>query len=462
VSYEEQSRVAGSAERLDLGDDEATRTTMTMEWHPDTTPGVIDPLAALGVRCGEIIGGTYRIDCVLGIGGMGVVTLAFDEKLRRWVAIKFVNPSVFILPEMHKLFVDEARGMARLSHPNVLAVHALGEHGDTPYFVMEYVQGRTAAEWLSDRPRGTLPSPDDVVRLVEQACLGVEAIHASRTVHRDLKPSNLLIDHEFRVAVGDFGLSCLAGPPSSKTVPVGTAAYMAPETAFGELTPFEFARDIYALGCIAYEMFVGRPPFVGETAMNVLTKHIIESPVLPSGRRPELGTAYDDVIMKALAKDVADRYPTAGAFREALVSAHRGTADPERILVADDDPDWRDLIVSFLRRRFPHAVVDSAADGVAAMNAFCDRPYSVVLLDLEMPEMDGTKLTLGLRAIDSALRTAIVVLTAAGGPSEWRRLSAVGADAFLVKPVDLDDLELVIRRTLRVRRQTQISLEARA
>jgi serine/threonine-protein kinase len=280
----------------------------------------------------------------------------------------------------------------------------------------------------------------------------VDAIHETGTMHRDLKPSNLLIDKSFRVAVGDFGLARAPEPGGTPGPLVGTAAYMAPEAAFGEETPREQARDIYALGCIAYELLVGRPPFVGSTDMNVLTQHVLQAPVPPSERRTGLPAVYDTVILKALAKDVEERFLTAGAFRDALLAAHRGTADPARILVADDDPDWRQILASALIERFPRSVVDQVGDGAAALEAFCDNPYSVVLVDLEMPEMDGTKLTVLLRAIDSAHRTPIIVLTAAGGPSEWKRLSAIGADAFLVKPVDAEDVELVIRRTLRARR----------
>ena len=344
--------------------------------------------------------------------------------------------------------------MARLSHRNVLAVYAFGDHDGTPYFVMEYVDGRTVEQWLAAQPTGALPSVDDVVRVMEQACLGVDAIHATGTVHRDLKPSNLLIDKSFRVAVGDFGVARVGELGTGSPILVGTAAYMAPEAAFGEETIREEARDIYALGCLAYELLTGRPPFVGASDMNVLTQHVLQAPMPPSERRPGLSAGYDDVILKALAKDVEQRYASADAFRTALLAEHRGTRDPERILVADDDPDWRQILVSALVARFPTSEVDQVADGAAALEAFCDKPYSVVLVDLEMPEMDGTKLTVLLRAIDSARRTPIIVLTAAGGPSEWKRLSAIGADAFLVKPVDPEDVELVIRRTLRVRRAT--------
>jgi eukaryotic-like serine/threonine-protein kinase len=424
-----------------------------------TMRAVADPLAEVGVRKGSVIGATYRIERLLGVGGMGVVTLALDERLDRNVAIKFVKPSMFPVPAARALFVDEARAMARLSHRNVLAVYAFGDHDDTPYFVMEYIDGRTVEQWLAEQVAagpGSLPTVDDVVRVIEQACTGVSAIHATGTVHRDLKPSNLLMDNNFRVAVGDFGVARVGELGSSSAMLVGTATYMAPEAAFGEDTIREEARDIYALGCIAYELLTGRPPFVGETDMNVLTQHVLQIPVPPSERRPGLSPGYDDIILKALAKDIDQRYLSVEAFRNALLSEHRGTRDPERILVADDDPDWRQILVSALIARFPTSEIDQVSDGAAALDAFCDKPYSVVLVDLEMPEMDGTKLTVLLRAIDSAHRTPIIVLTAAGGPGEWKRLSAIGADAFLVKPVDAEDVELVIRRTLRTRRSGKV------
>ena len=418
-----------------------------------TLRAATDPLGEVGVRMGTLVGETYRIDGVLGVGGMGVVALALDERLDRQVAIKFVKPSMFTVPEARGFFVQEARAMARLSHRNVLSVFAFGESdAHIPYFVMEYIDGQTVEQWLAAQPNGLPSNLDDVVKILEQACLGVEAIHTSGTIHRDLKPSNLLIDKSFRVAVGDFGVARIGNEEGGAPTLVGTAAYMAPEAAFGEEVENEASRDIYALGCIAYELLTGRTPFVGANDMNILSQHVLQVPVPPSERRPGLEPTYDDVILKALAKDPARRYPTVEAFRVALVSAHRGTRDPERILVADDDPDWRSLLVSALVARFPDSRIDEFDDGQSALSAFFDQPYSVVLVDLEMPEMDGNKFVTLLRNVDSAYRTPIIVLTAAGGPSEWKRLSALGADAFLVKPVDAEDVELVIRRTLRARR----------
>jgi eukaryotic-like serine/threonine-protein kinase len=342
--------------------------------------------------------------------------------------------------------------MARVSHPNVVHVYAFGEHGPVPYFVMEYVEGNTVEQWLRSRPAGEPPPLDEAVKILDQACLGVEAIHEAKTVHRDVKPSNLLLEDSGRVRVGDLGVARILESVESTNVVVGSALYMAPEAALAEeATDLAHRRDIYALGCLAYELFTGRPPFLGASDMNVLSQHVLQEPLPPSAYREDLPPGYDDILLRALSKDPLKRYPTVGAFRRAILAEHDGTREPERILVADDDRDWLELLGSALRTRFPHAQIDLVCDGMEALAAFEGQPYSVVLVDLEMPEIDGAKLTASLRALGASQRTPIIVLTAAGGPKEWQRLSAIGADAFLVKPVDAEDVELVIRRTLRSR-----------
>lgn len=412
-----------------------------------------DPLRSVGLHRGALVDRTYRVESALGLGGMGVVALATDERLDRKVAIKFIKAELFAFPEMRTFFHLEARAMARVSHRNVLSVFAFGEHEGTPYFVMEYVDGHTADQWLRARAPGTFPDVGEAVNIVEQACLGVEAIHATSTVHRDLKPSNLLIDASFRVAVGDLGVARVLDSAHSGNFIVGSASYMAPEAALGDDEAPELAsrRDIYALGCITYELLTGRPPFSGRTDMSVLSQHVLQEPEPPSRIRPGLPSGYDDVVLRAMAKEPTKRYATVAELRRALLAEHSGAREPERILIADDDDDWRALIVDALHDRFPNAVIDQVGDGAAALAAFETRPYCVVLVDLQMPEMDGAKLTLMLRSLDVSAFTPIIVLTAAGGPKEWQRLSEIGADAFLVKPVNADDVELVIRRTLRSR-----------
>lgn len=343
--------------------------------------------------------------------------------------------------------------MARVSHPNVVHVYAFGEHGVVPYFVMEYVEGRSVEHWLRSRPEGTAPDLDEAVRILDQTCLGVEAIHASQTVHRDIKPSNLLREEGGRVRVGDLGVARILESGDSANVVVGSALYMAPEAALAEDGPEDVAerRDIYALGCLAYELFTGRPPFLGESDMNVLSQHVLQEPAPPSTFRPDLPPGYDQIVLRAIAKDPLRRWPSVESFRRAIIAEHTGAREPARILIADDDPDWLTVISESLHARFPDAQIDPVGDGVAALAAYESQPYSVVLVDLEMPEIDGAKLIELLRSKDTSQRTPIIVLTAAGGPREWQRLAAIGADAFLVKPVNADDVELVIRRTLRSR-----------
>jgi eukaryotic-like serine/threonine-protein kinase len=349
--------------------------------------------------------------------------------------------------------------MARVSHPNVLAVHTFGEHEGTPYFVMEYVDGPTVEHWLEQHDGA--PDVGESLRILDQACLGVEAIHLASTVHRDLKPSNLLIDASLRVAVSDLGVArILEGVEGGDACCiVGSAAYMAPEAALGEGSKPDLAtrRDIYALGCIAYELLTGRPPFTAPTDVGLMAKHLLELPPPPSTLRPDLGPGYDNVLMRALDKDPHKRWRSVGALRRALVAVRDGEETPDRILIADDDPDWRTLLHDALAPQFPDAEIDLVPDGERAIEAFEAKPYSVVLVDLEMPEVDGMALTAYLRSLDRTQRTPIIVLTAAGGPGEWRRLSQIGADGFLVKPVEPEDVAALIRRTMKSRRRARES-----
>jgi serine/threonine-protein kinase len=410
----------------------------------------------LGLQRGTMIAGAYRIVRPLGAGGMGVVTLAHDDRLDRDVAIKFVRPELFEHQNLRELFSVEARAMARVSHPNVLTVHTSGEHEGIPYFVMEYVDGPTVEQWLE--AQAGAPDVDEALRILGQACQGVEAIHGASTVHRDLKPSNLLMDAALHVAVSDLGVARIlegagGGDP---TCVVGSAAYMAPEAALGDESKPELAtrRDIYALGCIAYELLTGRPPFVAPTDVGLVAKHLLEAPPAPSSLHPDLRPGFDDVLLRALHKDPNERWRSVGAFRRALERVCGDAEDvPDRILIADDDPDWRELLQGSLAPRFPDAQIDVVANGEQAIVAFEKRPYSVVLVDLQMPEVDGMELTAHLRSLDAAGKTPIIVLTAAGGPGEWRRLSQIGADAFLVKPVEPEDVAMLIRRTMRSRHQ---------
>jgi serine/threonine protein kinase len=405
----------------------------------------------LGFKPGTIISGTYTVIERLGRGGMAVVLRAHDERLDRDVAIKVIRPDL-LSEELRTRFLSEARAMARVSHPNVLPIYAFGEHDGAPYFVMQIVRGQTVEKWIRRRSPATAPDLESAFEILEGTCRGVAAIHAAGTVHRDLKPSNLLLDGDLEVRVADLGVAALLRGEEGidRGEIVGTPEYMAPEAVLQLKGAPELAQraDVYALGCLALELFTGAPPFPARTAMARMAAHVNDLPPRPSARRPDLAPELDDLVLAALAKDPAERTPSADAFLRGLVAARARTKDPVRILVADDDDDFRDLFGATLRLEFPDAIVECVSDGQEAVEAFDRYRHSVAIVDLRMPRIGGSDLIELLRGRKAARGVPIVVLTGSGGSAEWKRLSALGADAFLVKPVNVKDVATLLRRVL--------------
>lgn len=402
------------------------------------------------VEPGDFIGGVYRISARLGGGAMGQVFSAFDDVLERNVAIKLIRQNLHTI-EYRRRFMHEARAMALVSHPNVLTIHALGEHESSPFIVMELVDGQTLDRWLAARGVGF--DLDVALQILDQICLGLSAIHAAGTLHRDIKPSNILLHRDLRVRVSDLGLAVKLQDGSRVKEMVGTPGYLAPEIQSAReqglgATP---QSDLYSLGCVAFEVLTGHPPFAAEDNDALAVLHALAKVPLPSSLRYELPVAFDELLLSALAKDPAERPASVEQFRQALRRARSDSLEPRRILVADDDPDFRELIELVLRRDFPGAEIECVGDGRGAIAAFDRRARSAVVIDLHMPELDGFGVTEQLRTRPLARSVPIVVLTALGGSREWEQLSLLGADRFLVKPINVDDLAATIRSALRER-----------
>jgi serine/threonine protein kinase len=422
-----------------------------------TVPTGVARTGAFGLGPGTIVDGTYRVLGELGRGAMGVVLLAEDLRLQRSVAIKLIRPELLDQGDLRERFLSEARAMARVRHPNVLPIYALGEHEGMPYFISEFVEGQTVEHWLESRSPGTGTDIALAHHILEGTCRGVAAIHAADTVHRDLKPSNLLLGENFRVRVADMGVAdMLRQRGRTQGELVGTPEYMAPESASQQKVPPELAHraDVYSLGCIAFELFTGRAPFSGSSGLARMIAHVLCDPPRATAIRPELPAELDDVLFRALAKNPSERTPSADALRRSLTAVRRGMTEPAGILIADDDDDFCELLVSSLRREFPDALVERASDGTGALEAFDQRRPSVVILDLGMPNLGGMQLTKALRERAGSQNIPILVLTGSGGPTEWRRLAALGADGFLVKPVNLKDVVTLVRRSLLDRSQS--------
>jgi len=234
----------------------------------------------------------------------------------------------------------------------------------------------------------------------------------------------------------------------------GTPAYMAPEVAFDGEQPASPLSDVYALGCMAYELLTGKLPFDAETALGLMVQHATAQAPAPSTVRPGLSPRFDDVILKALAKSPEDRMASADLFRRSLKEARASSVEPVRILVAEDDPDFRDLLALKLGMEFPDAEIVCVDNGGALVEAFAEKRPSAVMIDLQMPILDGVAVTALLRARPDAEHVPIIVMTASGGPQEWKLLASLGADRFLVKPVNLDDVVDTLRSAVRERSST--------
>jgi eukaryotic-like serine/threonine-protein kinase len=254
---------------------------------------------------GTRLGGRYDVIRPLGWGGMAEVYLTVDRLLGREVAVKVIRERFAEDERFVTRFRREARAAASLSHPNVVAVHDVGVHEGSPFIVMEHVPGRTLAELLRDN--GPMP-PGRVAEIGEAVARALGAAHAAGIVHRDVKPGNVMITADGRVKVLDFGIArALRWTPLTDTPAVqGTAEYMAPEYVKGDGA--DPRSDIYSLGVVLYELLAGRPPFTGDSPLQVAYKHLEEAPASPDAVRPGLPANLTAVVMRCLAKHPGDRY----------------------------------------------------------------------------------------------------------------------------------------------------------
>jgi eukaryotic-like serine/threonine-protein kinase len=270
----------------------------------------------------SVLGDRYRVEAKIGAGGMAEVYRGFDQVLNRTVAIKVLNPQFARDDAFVERFRREAQAAARLNHPNIVGVYDHGTDNGTQYIVMEFIEGRTLADALS---AGRRPTPVQSAEVTQHICAALAAAHAQGVIHRDIKPENVMVTRDGTVKVMDFGIArMLTGPetaPQTSAV-LGTASYLSPEQAQGQ--PVDARSDIYSLGTVLYEMLTGRPPFTGDSPVAIAYKHVNETPVPPSHRDPDIPPQLDAVVMRALAKNPANRYQSADEFADDLERVRRG------------------------------------------------------------------------------------------------------------------------------------------
>jgi serine/threonine-protein kinase len=267
---------------------------------------------------GTVLSGRYKLEAKLGSGGMSTVYLARDSTLDRAVAVKVMHREMSEQPDQLERFRQEARAVAKLSHPNVVAVIDAGEDGGHPYIVFEYVEGETLKQRIARL--GPLQTQEALAYAIEIA-RGLTVAHARNMVHRDIKPQNVLIDAEGRAKLTDFGISRQLeqdGMTATGRV-LGTTDYVAPEQAMGH--GVDPRSDIYSLGVVLYEMLVGQVPFHADSQVGVAMKHVNEELPDVQQRRPEVSAAAALVVERATAKDPSQRYGEVGEMIDDLSTA---------------------------------------------------------------------------------------------------------------------------------------------
>jgi beta-lactam-binding protein with PASTA domain/tRNA A-37 threonylcarbamoyl transferase component Bud32 len=275
----------------------------------------------------RLLGGRYELDGVVGRGGMAEVYRARDIRLDRVVAVKTLREDLARDQTFQARFRREAQSAASLNHPSIVAVYDTGEDNSTParipYIVMEYVDGRTLRDLLRDDRRLL---PERALEITDGVLRALDYSHRNGIIHRDIKPGNVMLMRSGDVKVMDFGIArAISDTQQTMTQTaqvIGTAQYLSPEQARGERV--DARSDLYSTGCLLYELLTGRPPFLGDSPVAIAYQHVRENPVPPSRLDPEIPGWADSIVLRAMAKDPAQRYQSASDMRTDIQRALSG------------------------------------------------------------------------------------------------------------------------------------------
>jgi beta-lactam-binding protein with PASTA domain/tRNA A-37 threonylcarbamoyl transferase component Bud32 len=281
----------------------------------------------------------YELGEVLGYGGMSEVHRGLDTRLGRDVAVKVLRADLARDPQFQMRFRREAQNAAALNHPSIVAVYDTGEveseFGTLPYIIMEYVEGQTLREIV--KTTGPM-SQQQVLDVMADVCAALDFSHRHQIIHRDVKPANIMINRAGAVKVMDFGIARALGEGQNMTqtaAVIGTAQYLSPEQARGEAV--DARSDVYAAGCVLYELLTGEPPFTGDSPVAVAYQHVREDPKPPSEVNPSIPPQLDAVVLKALSKNPLNRYQSAAEMRSDIVRVRSGQAPMAPSVMSADE-----------------------------------------------------------------------------------------------------------------------------
>ncbi|HEX2170903.1 MAG TPA: Stk1 family PASTA domain-containing Ser/Thr kinase, partial [Dehalococcoidia bacterium] len=283
-----------------------------------------------------MFGGRYEVIARAGSGGMAEVYRARDELLGREVAIKVLSERFSQDNSFVERFRREAQAAANLSHPNIVSLYDYGADDGTYFIVMEFIEGKSLADIIA--AEGAL-MPERAADIAAEVAAALQRAHAAGLVHRDIKPGNIMITSAGQTKVTDFGIARAVTRDGEATMTqtgmvIGTAAYLSPEQAQGN--PVDARSDVYALGCVLFEMLTGRTPFAGDTPLSIAYKHVRENVAPPSETNPDVPRELDAIVLKAMAKNPDNRYASATEMQEDLQRYLGGQTPHATPLLADD------------------------------------------------------------------------------------------------------------------------------
>lgn len=288
----------------------------------------------------HLLSNRYELSDPLGYGGMSEVHHGYDVRLGREVAVKILRADLARDPQFQERFRREAQNAAALNHPAIVAVYDTGEaeseYGPLPYIVMEYVEGQTLRDIV--KTEGPM-SEKRAMEIMADVCAALDYSHRHGIVHRDVKPANVMITRNGAVKVMDFGIARAVhdgqAAMTQTAAVIGTAQYLSPEQARGEQV--DARSDVYAAGCVLYELITAQPPFTGDSPVAVAYQHVREDPEAPSASNPDVSPELDAVVLQALSKGTLNRYQTASEMRSDLVRTLSGQRPSAPVVMSDEE-----------------------------------------------------------------------------------------------------------------------------
>ncbi len=402
---------------------------------------------------GVVLSNRYKIEELIGEGSTATVYRALDQRLQRHVAVKVLLPHVH--DTTRKRFRAEAVAVAKLSHPNIMAVYDVNIDSDQEYIVVELIRGRPLYHFIPSKP-------EMVANFGRQICQALEYAHSMDVIHRDIKPANIYVTDDNVVKIMDFGLAIGRDTKrlTAQGTIIGTPAYLSPEQAQGfKLDP---RTDIYTTGVVLYEMLVGELPFDADDITSILLQQVKKPPTPPSViMSSPVPETLEKIILKSMEKKPADRYQTAGEMAQALseflgeplaatqesgsvvpAPSVEATSDVITIALADDHVILRTSLALFLDSCEGMKVVGEASNGDEAYKLVKEINPKVLLLDLNMPGTSGLTILPSLRQDFPDLK--VLVLTGRDENIYIMRALRAGANGYILKTIEEKELQLAV------------------